>query len=617
MEDAKKVWKHRATIGLAVLSVIFLVITLKSAAAINLYNCSQQPNQIGGYYVMQQDINPGDFNAGLCYSGVAANVTINCDGHTITPNPTSNTFIPVPSSAQNFELENCIFHVGDSAHLTVLGFNTGTYNTMAIINSEFILNGSHSLYLLSISPDAGGSKITNAVIEDNTFRNTSAYVLTGNILLHGDSFRSPNSNISGYVIKNNNVSVRAGITQTGNFAGGQIYNNFFLNATNVGNTLTALNISPVGAYNIMGGIMLGGNFWADSAGMGYSEICDDEDANGLCDNTPYYPTGSPPGDYAPLSARQPTAATCDSSAGCFLYETFSYNDYIVYHGWNGNWVSYAPSIYPEDAGEYECIGAAVASYPYLWHGFSGDLTPANGVATLKFKSQMCGDPSAGVNVWLGSGSTNAASFWLWGNNVSLMASQGDHSTILWDDSLHGWVPNVTDTYGLCLGLPLWKVNVTVIYRLAQTPRTFDVYVNNHLVGANIDFSGDGQTVAGFNYLYFQGDYVGAKCWWTLDNIEMSASIPTGSTGGTYGEFGNYTGTTQTINTLGISSDGFDWSRCRVGENPNICVLRVMFGGALGWVVNLVLDNILYVLVIVVILLLLGLAFARAKGYIGG
>ncbi len=67
-----------------------------------------------------------------------------------------------------------------------------------------------------------------------------------------------------------------------------IYNNIFNNTINVrfsGNiTPNTWNMNKTNVTNILGYWYIAGNYWAKPDGSGYSEICKDEDYDGICDN---------------------------------------------------------------------------------------------------------------------------------------------------------------------------------------------------------------------------------------------------------------------------------------------------------------------------------------------
>ncbi|MDY9927298.1 right-handed parallel beta-helix repeat-containing protein [Methanosarcina sp.] len=83
----------------------------------------------------------------------------------------------------------------------------------------------------------------------------------------------------------------------------QVYNNYFNNTINIklrisdGNTW---NNSLTSGTNIVGGPFIGGNFWANPDGKGFSQTSGDFDLDGICDSA--YEIGGPENiDYLPLS----------------------------------------------------------------------------------------------------------------------------------------------------------------------------------------------------------------------------------------------------------------------------------------------------------------------------
>lgn len=102
-----------------------------------------------------------------------------------------------------------------------------------------------------------------------------------------------------------------------------IYNNYFKNAENVEEKATnAENLwqSPLKTkQNIVRGPYIGGNFWADLEGKGYSETGVDENSNGICD-TSYNITGGGTDNY-PLFPKVPNAVKAlESSLNASAYE---------------------------------------------------------------------------------------------------------------------------------------------------------------------------------------------------------------------------------------------------------------------------------------------------------
>jgi len=105
-------------------------------------------------------------------------------------------------------------------------------------------------------------------------------------------------------LANNTVisSNESGLHLLDSSANNRIYNNYFNNTVNVtventeGNTW---NTTKTSGTNIVEGPYLGGNFWANLNGTGFSQTSNDSDSDGICD-LPYNINGSD-FDYLPLA----------------------------------------------------------------------------------------------------------------------------------------------------------------------------------------------------------------------------------------------------------------------------------------------------------------------------
>lgn len=93
-----------------------------------------------------------------------------------------------------------------------------------------------------------------------------------------------------------------------------IYNNYF---NNVNNTLfcseanNTWNTSKTAGKSIVGGPYLGGNYWANPSGTGFSENCTDADRDGIADSSCEIKNGT--FDYLPLTVIPSTKTTHKSS----------------------------------------------------------------------------------------------------------------------------------------------------------------------------------------------------------------------------------------------------------------------------------------------------------------
>lgn len=94
----------------------------------------------------------------------------------------------------------------------------------------------------------------------------------------------------------------SGIYLLDSSANNRIYNNYFNNTVNVtveGTEGNIWNNTKTSGKNIVEGPYIGGNFWANLNGTGFSQTSNDSDSDGICD-LPYKINGSD-FDYLPLS----------------------------------------------------------------------------------------------------------------------------------------------------------------------------------------------------------------------------------------------------------------------------------------------------------------------------
>jgi len=145
--------------------------------------------------------------------------------------------------------------------------------------------------------------ITKSIFESNTI----------GIHLYGDSLYNSLNNSN---IFNNTYGVYLQYSDPDYPINNTFYNNLFNNTDNVlsshaGNT-NFWNISKTLGTNIWGGSYIGGNFWTNPSGTGWSDNCTDTDGDGLC-NQQYNITANNT-DYLPIAK---TAVThCDSCENC-------------------------------------------------------------------------------------------------------------------------------------------------------------------------------------------------------------------------------------------------------------------------------------------------------------
>lgn len=168
----------------------------------------------------------------------------------------------------------------------VINCSTGIdmYDTQArtVLCDNLITNCDYGIYLILVYD----SRVYN-----NTISNSSRGVFLRE--------NSQNNEVSNNTITFSNES---GIYLLDDCTENRIYNNYFNNTVNVkaeSSERNSWNTTKTAGTNIVKGQYMGGNFWADPNGTGFSQTAEDSDSDGICD-LPYKVNGSD-FDHLPLS----------------------------------------------------------------------------------------------------------------------------------------------------------------------------------------------------------------------------------------------------------------------------------------------------------------------------
>ena len=165
------------------------------------------------------------------------------------------------------------------------GFSLLYSNSSKITNCTSSFNG-HGLSMIGDS-----NTIDNCTIDSNTN--------------YGIYLDESNSNIiANSIIQNNTKGIR--VYSAGGSGPNKIYNNLLNNTINTEFTGTIyLNYwnttRQTGDRIYSAGTEIGGNYWTNSTGNGYSDTCTDSDKDGFCDNYYELHATGPNRDYLPLS----------------------------------------------------------------------------------------------------------------------------------------------------------------------------------------------------------------------------------------------------------------------------------------------------------------------------
>ncbi len=179
--------------------------------------------------------------------------------------------------------------------------NTAVTSCINITSSNVVFDGG-SHYIIGNSAEVGsiGVYVNNpaSTITNVTVNNVNVTRWDSGIYLRNSS----NNNVTG-----NNASNNSNGINLSNSNNNYIYNNYFNNSNNViiDSSVNYWNTTRRSEKNIINGSFIGGNFWADPDGNGWSQTCTVNNFYGMCDS-PYVidPANK---DFLPLTKLLPTA----------------------------------------------------------------------------------------------------------------------------------------------------------------------------------------------------------------------------------------------------------------------------------------------------------------------
>ncbi|RLF26736.1 MAG: hypothetical protein DRN14_06395, partial [Thermoplasmata archaeon] len=281
-----------------------------------------------GEYYLDQDI--VDSGTSYCINISANDVVFDCQGHKVDGDDSASYGIYIYRSASqttNITIKNCEVSDWDTANIHVQAAEGNTFENITTFSSP-----GHGIRLVS-----DFNTFTNITVHSNDDRGIYLYYADSNtftnIVTHSNGYYGFDflyadfntlSNVSahsnGYhgiylygsdsnTIKNskiyNNPDYGIKLYNAGKDGANSIYNNFFNNTNNIyfGGTIyhNDWNTTKQEGNNIYdpNNPYIGGNFWAEPDGTGYSETCDDADLDGFCDEP--YTLATNNIDYLPIS----------------------------------------------------------------------------------------------------------------------------------------------------------------------------------------------------------------------------------------------------------------------------------------------------------------------------
>lgn len=210
----------------------------------------------------------------------------------------------VDSNHHGFVLENNCSDNSLTGNMVSSNMGFGFY----LINSS-----SNNLINNMVSRNDMGIYLTNSNLSTISGNSLSENIRYGMWISHSNY-----STISGNIVKESNWGIRLNYTDNSTLSGNilafnyisglsmcpacdnnTIFNNYLNNTLNVhiGNKRNTWNTVKKAGTNIVGGPYMGGNFWANPTGTGFSQTAPDKDKNGIAD-VKY--NGTNVTDYLPL-----------------------------------------------------------------------------------------------------------------------------------------------------------------------------------------------------------------------------------------------------------------------------------------------------------------------------
>ncbi|MEM1544641.1 MAG: DUF2341 domain-containing protein [Candidatus Bathyarchaeia archaeon] len=232
-----------------------------------LTSCSVLDQEGMTYYLVQDIIDAME----TCMNITANNVTLNCLGHTI--DGIYEGYGIYVENAQNVRIENC----------KIAEWETG----LVLVNTSFSTFSNMEIYRCN-----NGIWLNSG--QNNAIFSMEIYRCNNGIWLNSGQ----NNAIFSNIIQNNTYGIKIGEASEN-----IIYNNFFNNTNNFYFSYiysNYWNTTKQEGFRIYSpGAEIGGNYWTNPEGSGYSDTCDDSDKDGFCDQP--YVLNENNIDYMPLS----------------------------------------------------------------------------------------------------------------------------------------------------------------------------------------------------------------------------------------------------------------------------------------------------------------------------
>ena len=226
----------------------------------------------------------------MLFSGSSNNRIINCN---LTDNDWDLAVKPLSDEDCNNKLDGVI----GSNNLPIKYFNSSTTLSNEILSGIIFCNADYS-NITNITINASQTKKNNVFYVARTEYSNFTQITSSENWMGLFFFYSSNNQVKDSIFSNNIVGILVGIYSSNNI----IYNNLFNNTNNFQMLMVEtnqLNTSRQAGKRIYSpGTEIGGNYWTNPSGNGYSDTCTDFDKDGFCDEP--YTLAENNTDYLPL-----------------------------------------------------------------------------------------------------------------------------------------------------------------------------------------------------------------------------------------------------------------------------------------------------------------------------
>lgn len=542
---------NKTIIGLMIFLVLVSTLPFVSAAT-SISSC--QALSSGTEYSLISDISNGN---SACFTGTVLNTNFTCNGNRISLNGAGAAF----SLTGYGMIEDCVI-VGNGSQAGI-GFSLSSNSVTLTLRDNSLNNLEYGIQTQNIFSNS------EVLIYENTFNNID----NGIHAYFTQDFRIY-ENIFGPNVENE-FSWHTGSGCPNNVC--NIYENWFKSDLNVTGLQIGWNYNDTASS---GGRIdgffgnKGGNYYTTVDGDGFSETCNDFDADQICDDAKTVHTIVT--DDLPLASL--SSGGCSVLTGCYLDDNFGYTDTVLNHDWSGS------SIIPVNS-SYMCVEQYQENFYFIV-----PITESTGTSVLSTDLSLCsGTDGNEFYVSMGDESTTAFSV-----------------TIRDDGNIRNQDEEILGSFNTTCNNYTNYQQLKIIINFDNQPKTFDVALDDVFLSYNNEFTQSAQLLNELSWVAITSNIFSDYCNWSIDHIKLETlsselADEAGETINLTAEFELAAATWGCFITQGADK-GFNTDLCHPDEDANWCFLRcnIEAVGTFTW--QAITNNILITLGFVVLLL---------------